>query len=418
VLVLTEEIGQSVIDADGRNLGHLRELTVDAQDERATVVRLGVRRGWGELRWFSWRDVVSFERTSVLLGDGAADRCEQPSPAELWLHRDVLDAQILDARGARVERVGDLVLARLDHELRVVAVQFGAAPVLRRLGLRRLADRLPEVSVQWRELHLVSGRGLAVQLEAAPEHLDLLTHAELASLIAQLSSDRASTVLGAVGAGRAADALRLAHPDVSSRVVHVLPGPFDAEVLAAMPADDAVATLRRVAPSRRRDLLERITPSRAGELRELLAAHPGTARGLMMTEVRTAPAGASATVLRDLLTASPRHGAAPATLFVLDDDGRPLGVLDALDVLTEGDPSPHAVPVLHADAPADDVITLFATHDLRAVPVVGLDGRLIGAITIDDVLDELVAERLPGRSRFLHLLARHRHPAGAPRGRG
>ena len=71
MLVLTEEIGQPVIDAEGHALGPLRELTVDAQDARASVVRIGVRRGRGELRWFPWADVVSFERTGVLLGPGA-----------------------------------------------------------------------------------------------------------------------------------------------------------------------------------------------------------------------------------------------------------------------------------------------------------------------------------------------------------
>lgn len=417
MLVLTEEIGQPVIDAEGHALGRLRELTVDARDERASVARIGVQRSRGELRWFPWDDVVSFERSGVLLGPGATASPVDPSmghppPNELWLHRDVLDAQILDAGGARIERVGDLVLMRLDHELRVVAVQFGAAPVLRRLGFRRLASHFAAVSVEWHELHLVSGRGLAAQLAAAPEHLDLLTHAQLASLIAQLSTDRASTVLGAVGADRAAVALRLAHPDVSSRVVHALPEPFDSEVLAAMPADDAVATLRRVSPSRRLELLDRLAPGRADELRELLAAEPGTARGLMTTEYRTAPAGTTGEMLRRLLISPPASAAGLSTLFVLDPDGRPIGAVDALALLTDPDPEPRPLPVLRADTPLDAVIRLFATHDLRNAPVVDDTGRMIGAVAIDDVLDELVAERLPGRSRYLHLLSRHRRTTG------
>jgi len=414
VLVLTEETGQPVIDAEGRTLGRLRELTVAAHDEQAAVVHLGVRRGRAPLRWYRWRDVVSFERTGVLLGP-AAEPGGEPPPGELWLWRDVLDAQILDAAGARLERVGDLVLVRVDHRLQVVAVQFGAGPVLRRLGLRRLSARVPTVSVPWAELHLASGHGLATQLAAAPGHLDLLSGAQLASLIAQLSSDRAGRVLGAVGTDRAAGALRLAHPEVSSRVVHALPEPFDAEVLAAMPPDDAVATLRHVAPARRVELLDRLAPGRARVLRGLLAAQPGTAQGLMTTEVRTAPAGTSGDALRAMLTAAPPHRPEPGTLFVLDPDGRPLGVVDAADLLAGGDPSPRPVPTLAADAPLDEVVRLFATHDLAAVPVVDVDGRLLGAVGIEDVFDELVAERLPGRSRFLHLLARHHRHGTGPR---
>ena len=206
-----------------------------------------------------------------------------------------------------------------------------------------------------------------------------------------------------------------------TRAVHALPGPFDTEVLAAMPADDAVATLRRVAPSRRVELLERLTPGRATELRELLAAHPGTAKGLMTTEVRTAPAGTAGSVLRSVLTArGPGAGAVrggPSTVFELDGEGHPTGAVDAVDLLADPDPTPRRVPVLRADSSVDEVIRLFATHDLAAVPVVADDGRMIGAITIDDVLDELVAERLPGRNRFVHLLARHRRDAGTDRSR-
>jgi CBS domain-containing protein/sporulation protein YlmC with PRC-barrel domain len=424
VLVLTEEIGQSVVDADGRSLGRVRELVVDANDPCATVVRLGIRRGRGPLRWVAWNDVVSFERTGVLLRPGApvvADGGPATNgvgggpPTELWLWRDVLDTQILDAGGARIERVGDLVLIRVDHGLRVLAVQFGPEPVLRRLGLRRLAARFRTVSVPWNELHLVSSRGLAAQLAAAPAHLDLLTEAQLAALIAQVSTDRASTVLNAVGPGRAADALRLAHPEVRSRVVHALPGPFDAEVVAAMAADDAAATLRRVAPSRRSDLLARLAPAQAAELRALVAAHPGTAKGLMTTGIITAPHGTPVAALRSLLVDRARRGPGPATVFVVDGAGRPLGLLDATDLLGDEAPTPRTVPVLRATTPVDEVIALFATHDLLAAPVVDAEGRVIGAVAIDDVLDELVAERLPGRSRFHHLLARHRRGAGAHR---
>jgi CBS domain-containing protein len=441
VLVLTEEIGQPVVDAEGRVLGRLRELVVDVNDPSASVVRLGMRRGRRALRWAAWDDVVSFERTSVLLRPGApvwaedrtatgtgpdagagtdggtgAGRSGAAPPTELWLCRDVLDAQILDAGGARLERVGDLVLVRVDHQVRVLAVQFGPGPVLRRLGLRRLAPRFRTVSVPWRELHLVSGRGLAAQLAAEPAHLDLLSEAQLAALIAQVSSDRASTVLNAVGPGRAADALRLAHPEVRSRVVHALPGPFDAEVVAAMPADDAAAALRRVAPSRRSELLARLAPERAAALRSLVAAHPGTAQGLMTTEVTTAPAGTSVETLRTVLLASAGRSHGPATVIVVDPDGRPVGTVDATDLLRPGTaPAPRSVPVLRATTPVDDVIELFATHDHLTVPVVDADGRVIGAVSIEDVLEHLVAERLPGRSRFHHLLARHRRSAAEHR---
>jgi magnesium transporter len=57
------------------------------------------------------------------------------------------------------------------------------------------------------------------------------------------------------------------------------------------------------------------------------------------------------------------------------------------------------------------VVDLFALHDVIALPVVDDAGRLVGAVTIDDVLDELIAERLPGTRRFGVLDARRHAPS-------
>lgn len=418
MLVLTEEIGQPVVDADGRTLGRVGELVVDARDEEAKVVRVGIRRGRRITGWVDWSHVVAYERSGVLLGPGAEVRAGavppagQPSDAtagDLWLRRDVLDAQILDQTGERLVRVGDLVLLRVDHDLRVIAVQFGAGPVLRRLGLRRLATRLGTVAVEWHELRIVSGRGMAVQLAASGSRLDVLGPAQLAAVVAQLSTDRARVVLGAVGPHRAADALRLAHPDVRSRLVHALPHPFATEVLARMPSDDATAALRGISRRRRAELLAAVDAPRADTLRALLAAHPDTAAGLMSTDVCTAPVGTPADALRAQLLGAPPRTSGLEMVFVLDDLGHPVGVVSALALLDGGsEADPRPAPVVAATTGIDAVVDLFATRDIRAVAVVDEDGRMVGAVAIEDVLDELVAERLPGRSRFHHLLARHR----------
>jgi Mg/Co/Ni transporter MgtE len=63
-----------------------------------------------------------------------------------------------------------------------------------------------------------------------------------------------------------------------------------------------------------------------------------------------------------------------------------------------------------ADAALDDVIELFATYDVLSVPVVDGDGRLAGAVAVDDLLDVLLEERLPGGSRYGVMAARRRAP--------
>jgi magnesium transporter len=67
--------------------------------------------------------------------------------------------------------------------------------------------------------------------------------------------------------------------------------------------------------------------------------------------------------------------------------------------------------VLSVNQPVEDVVDLFALNDVLAMPVVDDARQLVGTVTIDDVLDELIAERLPGTRRFGVLDARRHAPS-------
>jgi hypothetical protein len=142
---------------------------------------------------------------------------------ELLLVRDVLDTQIVDVVGHRVNRVGDVLLDRYDHHLRAVAVEVGASSVLRRLGLGRGAAR-PD-AIDWQDLHLTSDRGHTVQLATTTAALHRLDPVELAELVARLPSDDAVEVLAAVPPERADAALEVSHPHVRRRLERIMATP-------------------------------------------------------------------------------------------------------------------------------------------------------------------------------------------------
>ncbi len=400
MLALTDLIGRPVSDADGRRAGRLADLRVQLEGDAALVSGLRLRRGRrASAQELPWETVATFEATGATLRD--TDGRARPAAGDaLWLARDVLDAQIVDVRGARVVRVGDVELERRGDELAVVAVDVGWAALLRRLGLRRVAARAEADAIAWDDVHLASGRGHALQLATAGARVHRLHRAELATLVAELPAPRAAEVLRTVGPGRAATALSATRPEVGATLLEALGTEAGGPVMAGMPADDAVATLRHVAPDSRRDLLGELPSWRADRLRALLAHRPETAAGLMSPDVRTAREGQSAAEVRALLLEHVPPVEGLATVFVLDRLGRPTATLTPLALLA-GDPAPAPVCTVAADAPARDVIDLFARHDVLAVAVVDDRGRLIGAVAIDDVLEELLAERLPGHRHGL-----------------
>ena len=94
----------------------------------------------------------------------------------------------------------------------------------------------------------------------------------------------------------------------------------------------------------------------------------------------------------------------------MDADGRLAGALPPSALLAGSAPRP--VHALHLDTSLDDVIDVFAVEDVLALPVVDADGRPVGAVAIDDVLEELLIERLPQhRRRYRRARSRERAPA-------
>jgi sporulation protein YlmC with PRC-barrel domain len=182
-----------VVDAEGEPLGRLADLEVEASERFPRVVAVRVARG-REVAVVPWERVERFDDRGVVVREGAGP-VQAGDGRVLRLRRDVLDAQVVDLAGKRLARVGDVVLARQDDELRAVAVDVGLAPVARRLGLRRLARRLRAETLGWDGIYLASGRGHRVQLEHRAADVHRLSQEELAALVAHLPPHRGAEVL-------------------------------------------------------------------------------------------------------------------------------------------------------------------------------------------------------------------------------
>ena len=411
VLRLSDYLKQDVLDADGARVGTLRDLAVGLEEQYPRVARILVVRP-SESCLLPWELVTSFERSGVTL----ALRGDQIEPGreredELLLSRDVMDCQVVDIEGKRVARVGDVELAREGGDLRCVAVDTGLAPIARRVGLpRRLAERLPERPVGWESLHLASGAGHTLQLSSPAARVHALSPEELMHLVGRLSLPRGAEVLQTVPSTAAAGALSAGRPELAGRLLQEVEPERASEILARMPVDDAAAALRTLTQADASDLLGSVPKERAAPIRALLAHPANTAGGVMTPDVRTASVGEPVQGIRARLAADPPPLDGLLTVVYVDEARRPRGVLPAASVLAgRGEPVP--VPPVRTDTPLEEVLELFATYDVLAVPVIDADGVLVGAVAVDDILDELLEEHLPGERRYPVMSARRRAPA-------
>jgi len=178
--------------------GLLRDLAVRLTEPYPPVTRLRFRTGRNELV-VGWDQVSSIGGKAVELQGSSEGIPDASLPAdELWLAEHVLDTQVIDVAGRRLVRVGDVALAEEDGSLRLAGVEIGKAAVLRRLGLRRLSRRAGSELVDWRELHLTSGRGHAIQCRTTASRVHRLTAEELEAVVARLPPHRAAEVVRAL----------------------------------------------------------------------------------------------------------------------------------------------------------------------------------------------------------------------------
>jgi sporulation protein YlmC with PRC-barrel domain len=224
MLRLSDLVHRDVVSPTGRRWGRLDDVSVHLyQPGGATVDRLFMRhRNGGLVTHVAAVDLTTLSSGTIRLrSDEApqrADRHRFPLAAdELLLCRDVLDTQIVDVRGFRVSRVGDVLLAVGDCEVTAVAVEVGIGSLLRRLGIGHWADGRAEAAVDWQDLHLTSDRGHVVQCKTTVALLHRLDAEQLTELVARLPSQDAIEILATVPPERAQRTLELSHPHVRSR---------------------------------------------------------------------------------------------------------------------------------------------------------------------------------------------------------
>jgi sporulation protein YlmC with PRC-barrel domain len=196
--MLSELIGLPVLDPGGERRGRLRDLAVHLPEQYPPVLRVRIGTGRRE-RVIAAERAASFEGGAVRLNAPWESLSEQAlGRDEIWLGVHVLDTQVVDVGGRRLVRVGDVALDETDGALRLRGVEIGKAAVLRRLGLRRLGRRLDSELVDWRELHVTSGRAHKIQLGTSAARVHRLTPSELEAVIARLPAHRAAEVVEAV----------------------------------------------------------------------------------------------------------------------------------------------------------------------------------------------------------------------------
>jgi magnesium transporter len=234
--------------------------------------------------------------------------------------------------------------------------------------------------------------------ERAPDIVEALNDmpAELAvAVLLHLPPDRAIEVLDQPGLDREPELVTLMPRDVA------------AKLLAGVSADRVADIFRQVEEPHSSELLDLLDPDTGVNIRRLLQYPKDTAGSIMTTEFASVPSTYTVQQTLDYLRHVESSRETVYAIYVLDPTSKRLVKTITLRRLITGDP---AAPVLSVARPGrlitatplmdrEDVARLISKYDLLAVPVVD-HGRVIGIVTVDDVIDAIVQENTEDVQKF------------------
>ena len=386
--------GVAVLDPNGDLVGRVRDAVarMRATQRPPEVVGLVAEMPMRRRIFLSINRITSIDPDGVVLGSGTLNlRRFEKRPNELLVLQELLDRRV-QVEGGRAGSVVDVAME----------CSRGGEWTLSRVAVREHTGRLTRRGhlhqVEWDRVHglgaVGDNRGTANLLAV----LEDMRPADLANALQDLPDARRNEVAAALDDERLADVLSELPEHDQVEILAALDRQRPADVLEEMEPDDAADLLNELPPPEQDVLLDLMEPDEADPVRQLLRYASGTAGSVMTSEPVILPPDATVAEALARIREAQLSPAVAAQVFVTrapltTPTGRYLGMVHFQRLLREppadllGGIVVNDIDPLRTSTPLPEITRRMATYDMVGMPVVDRANRLVGAVTVDDVLD-------------------------------
>ena len=401
-IMVTQLLRSPVLNPAGAEVGRLQDVVVKlAEGGYPPVTGLKVRVGAQDV--FVGKELIEkLEAGAVRLNTHTIHtQTFQRRPGEVLLAADVLGRHLVDVTRGRIVQAHDLVLAPTEDGWRLQGIDRSPQAMLRRLVPRRgRPDLRRHAILDWKDVQPFMGHVPTAKLLMPLQRLRRLHPAQIADIVEGASHAEGEEILEAVegDAELTADIFEELDPEHQAEFIRSRSNEEAARVLDKMAPDDAADLLGALDQERRLPILNLMSPSQQHKLRKLMQYHPTTAGGMMSPDYVWVMKGSTAAMAIEAVRVDDK---APHqllnTVFVTEQDGKFIGST-ALADLVRSDPERKVEEMdltdcsIGASADFADVTLMMADYNLTALAVTDRSGNLIGAISVDDLLEALVPE--------------------------
>ncbi|HEY5820748.1 MAG TPA: CBS domain-containing protein [Propionibacteriaceae bacterium] len=313
-----------------------------------------------------------------------------------------------------IDDLFDLTVGQVDHPAPTVIFDVSMRPIrthdwelsqvaLRDVGTRKRFGRRGHVMiVDWSDIRML-GADQSQGTEQMIALMEDMKPADIARELHEMSPERRSEVVSALDDRKLADALEELPEDEQVALIQGLDTDRAADILEEMDPDDAADLIAELSPEMAEELLQRMEPDEAEDVRRLLNYAEFTAGGMMTPEPVILPPDATVADALARIRDVELTPALACAVYVCRSPletptGRFIGLVHfqrllreppstLISALVDSDTEP-----LMDDANLHAVSRFFATYNLVNAPVIDSEHRLIGAITVDDVLDHVLPD--------------------------
>jgi MgtE-like protein/CBS domain protein len=400
--MVTQLLRSPVLNPAGGEVGRLEDLIVKLGEGGYPPVNgLKVRVGAQDV--FVGKDLIEkLQPGAVRLNTHTLQTQPfQRRPGEVVLAADVLGRHLVDVARGRIVQAHDLVLAHGEDGWQLLGIDRSPQAMLRRLVPRRgRPDLRRHAILDWKDVQPFVGHVPSAKLLMPLQRLRRLHPAQIADIVEGASHDEGEEIIKAVEGDveLTADIFEELDAEHQAEFLRSRSNEEAARVLDRMAPDDAADLLGHLDQERRLPVLNLMTANQQHKLRKLLQYHPTTAGGIMSPDYVWVDRGSTVEMAIEAVRVDDKSPHQLLnTVFVTEPGGKFIGSVSVAD-LVRADGSGKVEDLQLVDcsigAGADfaDVVLMMADYNLIALGVVDPAGNLIGAISVDDLMEALVPD--------------------------
>ncbi|KKQ71449.1 MAG: MgtE integral membrane protein [Candidatus Peregrinibacteria bacterium GW2011_GWC2_39_14] len=386
-------LNAEVVDATEKTIGKLKDMIARGGEDYPFIEAIVVEKGDKQMFIpISYAENFAYDEITLKI---RSEKIEQykSSLKDFWLYRDIVDKQIVDISGTRVVRVNDIQLGKVEDRIRILGIDMSTRGLLRRVGVEkwRIFRSLEPKLIDWKNVQLVNG---ALRLKTVSNDLKKLHAADLANILEELTPKQGISLINALEPEKAAKVFQELNPMQRRLLVDLLGEDQAREVLDNVPTDDLADYVKTLNLKETKRIFSYLKRDKRMTVEKFIEYPNDTAGGLMTSDfVEIDPDWTVEEATTHIKNISNKYRSI-FFVYIVDKAGKLFGVISARTLLIKDPMDPmrkimKPLKKIHTVHPATDVkkvAEIMTKYNLFSIAVTDKHHKLLGIITVDDVM--------------------------------